>query len=100
LKPGGVAVLFDPQKDVDINEVVETIKVNLAQESNLRRFVAANLNKFALRYGRKLGLKLYSLDELDELADRSGFGSDHSIKRVTLQNLPIFARITLEKPLV
>ena len=38
------------------------------------------------------------VDELEELAARSRFGGNHAVERVTLQNLPIFARITLSKP--
>lgn len=97
LKPGGVAMLFEPQKDVDVDEIVETIQRNLADKSWLRRFAAANLNKFAFRRGRKVGLRLYSVAELEELAARSRFGKSNRIERVTLQNLPIFVRITLLK---
>ncbi len=98
LKPGGSAILFEPQKDIDIDAVVETIRSNLADKSRLRRFMAASLNKFGLRWGRKLGLKLYSTAELEEIAARSQFGKSNSVERVTLQNLPIFMRITLVKP--
>lgn len=98
LKPGGSAILFEPQKDIDIDAVVETIRSNLADKSRLRRFMAASLNKFGLRWGRKLGLKLYSTAELEEIAARSQFGKNNSVERVTLQNLPIFMRITLVKP--
>jgi ubiquinone/menaquinone biosynthesis C-methylase UbiE len=97
LKPGGVAMLFEPLKGVNIDEVVETIRANLADKSWLRRFAAVNLNRFGLRWGHKLGLKLYSADELAVLASRSKFGNRQSIDRLTLQNLPIFARITLTK---
>jgi len=98
LKPGGSAILFEPQKDIDMDALVETIRTNLADKSRLRRFAAINLNKFGLRWGRKLGLKLYSTDELEELANRSRFGDNNLIESVTLQNLPIFMRITLIKP--
>jgi len=98
LKPGGAAILFEPQKDIDIDEVVETIRTNLADKGPLRRFAAISLNKLALRWGHKFGLRLYSVDELEEIAARSRFGNNNSIERVTLQNLPIFVRITLVKP--
>jgi ubiquinone/menaquinone biosynthesis C-methylase UbiE len=98
LKAGGSAVLFEPQKDIDMDEVVETIRANLADKSRLRRFAAISLNKFGLRWGRTVGLKLYSMSELEEIAHRSRFGHHASIERTTLQNLPIFARITLMKP--
>lgn len=99
LKPGGSASLFEPQKDIDIDQVVETINANLADKSRLRRFMAVSLNKFGLRWGRTLGLKIYSVQELEEMANRSQFGANHSIARITLQNLPIFVRITLIKPI-
>jgi ubiquinone/menaquinone biosynthesis C-methylase UbiE len=98
LKPGGAAVLFEPQKEIDLDEVVATIKENLADAGPWRRFLAVNLNRFALRWGRGVGLTLRSEAELSELAGRSRFGEDHRIERVTLQNLPIFACITLVKP--
>jgi SAM-dependent methyltransferase len=98
LKPGGAAVLFEPQKDLDINQVVEVIRANLADKSPLRRFAATSLNKYGLLWGRKIGLRLYSVGKLEELAARSRFGDGHLIERVTLQNLPIFVRIALIKP--
>jgi ubiquinone/menaquinone biosynthesis C-methylase UbiE len=98
LKPGGCAVLFEPQKDIDLEQVVETIRANLADESWLRRWAAVSLNKFGLRWGRTLGLKLYSLDELEGMTRQSQFGDCVSIERITLQNLPIFARIALTRP--
>ena len=98
LKPGGLASLFEPQKDIDIDQVVEIINANLADKSRLRRFMAVNLNKFGLRWGRTLGLKIYSVQELAAMANRSRFGANHSIARITLQNLPIFVRIALMKP--
>jgi ubiquinone/menaquinone biosynthesis C-methylase UbiE len=97
LKPGGTAVLFEPQQDVDIDEVVATIRTNLADEGPLRRWAAATLNRFALRWGHKLGLKLYAVAQVREMVGRSRFGANTSIERVTLQNLPIFMRITLVK---
>jgi len=100
LKPGGSAVLFEPQKDIDMDEVVATIRANLADQSPLRRFLAISLNKFGLRWGRVLGLRLRSVEELRELAHASAFGHNVLIDRVTLQNLPIFARITLRKSAV
>ena len=98
LKPGGSAILFEPQKDIDMDAVVETIRAKLADKSRVRRFLAVSMNKYGLRYGRKVGLQLYSTAELEELAARSQFGANHSIERVALQDLPIFVRITLTKP--
>jgi ubiquinone/menaquinone biosynthesis C-methylase UbiE len=98
LKPGGSAKLVEPQQDIDIDEVVETIKATLADKSRLRRFMAVNLNKYGLKYGRKIGLKLYSVDEIEQTAARSGFGGVDGIERVSLQNLPIFMLISMVKP--
>jgi len=98
LKTGGQAALFEPQKDIDLDEVVATIDRNLAGTSPLRRFVARNVNRLALSRGRTVGLRLRSDAELSELARQSRFGESHQIERTALQNLPIFARITLLKP--
>jgi ubiquinone/menaquinone biosynthesis C-methylase UbiE len=98
LKPGGAAVLFEPQKEIDLDQVMATIDANLAGKSWFRRLAARGLNYFGLRWGRTLGLKLYAADELQALARRSRFGTDHSVDRTTLQNLPIFVQITLRKP--
>jgi hypothetical protein len=98
LKPGGSAILFEPQEEIDLDQVVEAIRTNLADESWLRRWAAVSLNKFGLRWGRTFGLKLYSLEELEGMAKRSRFSDSVSIERFTLQNLPIFARIALIKP--
>jgi SAM-dependent methyltransferase len=97
LKPGAAAVLFEPQRDVDVDQMAATLRANLADKSPLRRFAAVSLNKYAFRHGHKLGLKLYSLAELTDLARRSRCGLSASVERVTLQNLPIFAQITLPK---
>jgi len=99
LKPGGCGVLFEPQKDIDLGEVVATIDRNLADKSRLRRFAARSLNVFGLRWGHTLGLKLYATDELRDLAQATLFGTNHALDRVTLQHLPIFVRITLTKPI-
>lgn len=98
LKPGGSAMLFEPQKDIDIDEAVEIIKANLADQSWIRRTLAAGLNRFGLRYGRAVGLKLYSLDELREMAGQSRFAGSFSLEKFTLQNIPIFVKIRLNKP--
>ena len=98
LKPGGSAILFEPQKEIDLDQVVETIRTSLADKNWLRRWAAVGLNKYGLRWGRTLGLKLYSLEELQGMASRSRFGDRVAVERFTLQNLPIFVRIALIKP--
>ncbi|MGD8814240.1 MAG: class I SAM-dependent methyltransferase [Anaerolineales bacterium] len=97
LKPGGEAILFEPQKDLDIEKVAETIANNLADKSALRKWAAVNLNVFGLRWGRKFGLKLYSDVEFKEMAAQSAFGSECAVTRTMLLNLPIFVRIQLRK---
>jgi ubiquinone/menaquinone biosynthesis C-methylase UbiE len=99
LKPGGSAHLFEPQQDFDLDEVMETIEANLADRSALRRWAAKSLNKFGLRRGSSLGMKLYSLDELQALVQGSSFNHRSTVVRTTLQNLPIFVELRLIKPL-
>jgi hypothetical protein len=97
LKPGGAAVLFEPRKNIDIDQALEIIRRNLEGESKLRIFLAVNLNKFGLRYGRSLGLKLWAMDEIKEMARQSAFGDQVSIEPVVLLGVPIFMKITLRK---
>jgi hypothetical protein len=61
-------------------------------------WAAVRLNKSGLRWGRTLGMKLYSLKELEGMVGQSRFGDSVRVERFTLQNLPIFARIALKKP--
>ena len=98
LRPGGSAILFEPQKKINIDEAIEIIKANLADKSPVRRFMASIFNRFAFRWGQYLGLKLYSIDELQEIANRSKFSNHNSIETIILQNLPFFVQITLIKP--
>jgi SAM-dependent methyltransferase len=98
LKPGGSAHLFEPQKDIDLDKAIETINRNLADKSRWRRFLATSLNRFGLRWGRTLGLKLYSIEELEGMGHQSLFRDSVSIEPTTLQNLPIFVQIKLYKP--
>ncbi len=59
--------------------------------------MAFNLNRFALRRGDRVGLHLYSTDEILEIARQSSFAENASIEKTTLQDLPIFLRIRLMK---
>ncbi len=97
LKPGGYTRLFEPQNDFDIDQVVKTIRENMAGKSWLRRTAAVALNKYALTRGQRVGLKLYSQVELEMVARQSQFGDHIEIERTTLQKLPIFLQITLRK---
>jgi ubiquinone/menaquinone biosynthesis C-methylase UbiE len=97
LKPRGKALLFEPRKNINIDEAIEIIRNKLANEGRLRKFVAVNLNKYGLRWGRKLGLRLYSMEELERIIQQSKFGNYVSIDTDTLQDIPIFMKKTLWK---
>ena len=79
------------------DQVVETIRANMADASKLRQFLAVNFNKFGLRSGNSLGLNLYSQQEIEDIINQSQFADNTSIETTTLQNLPIFMRIHLVK---
>lgn len=98
LKPGGTAVFFEPHKDVDVDEALAAIKARLADEGPLRRFVAVNLNKLALRRGQRVGLNLYSMEELGQIITASDFGKNYSIEPTELLNVPIHMQIEMRKP--
>jgi ubiquinone/menaquinone biosynthesis C-methylase UbiE len=97
LKPGGQVFLFEPHKDIDLEKALQQIKINMADESRLRRWGAVQLNKFALKRGSRIGMKLYSITELKELAASTDFGSNYEINETSLLNIPIFVRIHLWK---
>jgi len=99
LLPGGSAHLIEPRANIDIDHALETIRTNLEGESVIRKFLAVNLNKFALRRGRSIGLHLYAMDEIINITQGSKFDSQVSAVPITLQNLPIFMHITLTKPI-
>jgi len=99
LKPGGQVMLFEPQKDFDLEEALDTIRENMAEKGWLRRWGAVQLNKFGLKRGASLGMKLYTLKELKLLVLESSFGDHSSINKTSLLNLPIFAWIHLWKPI-
>ena len=85
LKSSGEVHLFEPQKDINLDEVGEIIKENLADKNPLRRFAAVNLNKFGLKRGRTIGLNLYTSEELEEIAHQSHFPPKHS--KLTSKNM-------------
>lgn len=97
LKPGGSAHLFEPQQDIDIEEVERTIRINMQRSGWLRTTLAVAINKFALQRGNRIGLHLHSTSEVKALAHQSNFGNRVTVERVTLQNLPIFMQIILQK---
>jgi ubiquinone/menaquinone biosynthesis C-methylase UbiE len=97
LKPGGQAFLFEPHRDIDIDQALQQIKINMADESRVRRWGAVQLNKFGLKRGARIGMKLYSISELKELAASTDFNSNYEINETSLLNIPIFVRIHLWK---
>lgn len=56
------------------------------------------MKNFGLKRGASLGMKLYTLVELKQLALESRFGDHSSIDLTFHLNLPIFAWIHLWKP--
>ena len=97
LKPGGQVMLFEPHKDIDSEEALDQIRQNLADKSWLRRWGAVELNRFGLKRGGSVGLKLYTQKELQQLAAASRFGIHNSIEKTSLLNVPIFVCIHLWK---
>ena len=90
-------MLFEPHEGVDIEEALDQIQQNMADKSWLRRWGAVELNRFGLKRGGSVGLKLYSLKELAQMAEESRFGIHNSIEKTTLLNVPIFVCIHLWK---
>ena len=63
LVPGGEALLFEPHLEIDIDAALEQIRENMSDQSPLRRWGAVQLNRFGLRRGQRIGMKLYSQQE-------------------------------------
>lgn len=97
LKPGGQAMLFEPHRDIDIDAALAQIRENMRDKGLLRRWGAVQLNKFGLRRGSRIGMKLYSRQELIDLARSSSFNENFSIEETSLLNIPIFLCIHLWK---
>ena len=97
LEPDGIAIFTEPHKDIDINAAIEQIKKDMKNKSPIRRFLAVNLNKFGLRWGGSVGLRLYKISEIEEFVKKSLFKEDYLVERISLQKLPIFMKITLFK---
>ena len=98
LKPGGKALLFEPHRDIDIDSALAQIRENMRDKCPLRRWGAVQLNKFGLSRGSRIGMKLYSRQELIDLARSSSFGENSSVEETSLLNIPIFLCIHLWKP--
>jgi ubiquinone/menaquinone biosynthesis C-methylase UbiE len=97
LKPGGQVMLFEPHDDIDIEEALDQIRQNMVDKSWLRRWGAVELNRFGLKRGGSVGLKLYNLKELVQMAEESSFGNHNSITKTSLLNIPVFVCIHLWK---
>jgi hypothetical protein len=91
-------MLFEPHKGIDVEEALDQIRQNMADKSWLRRWGAVELNRFGLKRGGSVGLKLYTLRELVQMAEESSFGDLYSIEKTSLLNIPIFLCIHLWKP--
>ncbi len=98
LKPGGVVKLFEPHQDIDLDAALEQIRENMADKGPLRRWGAVQMNKVALQRGKRIGLNLYSRDELLELVRSSNFGENSAVELISLLSIPIFVCIQLWKP--
>jgi ubiquinone/menaquinone biosynthesis C-methylase UbiE len=97
LKKNGMGVLFEPYKELDVNQLKDAINEKLKDSSRVRRFLAIRINIFGLKYGHRLGLKLYPIKEIHEIIQRSKFKEDFKLEKVSLIDSPIFVRITLMK---
>lgn len=98
LVPGGEALLFEPHREIDIDAALEQIRENMSDQNPLRRWGAVQLNRFGLRRGGRVGMKLYSRQELIDLARSSSFGENSSVEETSLLKIPIFVCIHLWKP--
>ena len=98
LKPGGVVKLFEPHQDIDLDAALKQIRENMADKGPLRRWGAVQLNKVALQRGKRVGLNLYTRDELLELVRSSNFGQNSAVELRSLLDIPIFVCIQLWKP--
>lgn len=97
LKPGGEIMLFEPRKEINLEEALDQIRENMAEKNWSRRWGAVQMKKFGLKRGGSIGMKLYSLKELKQLAAESRFGEHNSIDKIALLNISIFVSIHLWK---
>ena len=97
LRPGGKALLFEPHRDIDLDAALAQIRENMRDKGPLRRWGAVQLNKFGIKKGSRIGMKLYSRKELIDLARSSSFGENCSVEETSLLEIPIFLCINLWK---
>jgi ubiquinone/menaquinone biosynthesis C-methylase UbiE len=98
LRPGGEAHLFEPHAEIDLDAALDQIRVNMADQHPLRRWGAVQLNKYGLKRGSRIGMKLYSRAELLDVIHASSFAENGSVEETSLLNIPIFLWIQLKKP--
>ncbi len=97
LKPSGNGILWEPYKELDMDQLKEAIKVHLKDANRFRRFFAIRFNILGLKYGHHLGLKLYSFDDLRTILKQSRFSNAYKLVKTSLIGSPIFVRIELTK---
>jgi ubiquinone/menaquinone biosynthesis C-methylase UbiE len=97
LRKGGIGVFYEPYKEIDIEKLKSGIRESLNDKSRIRKFFAIQFNVFGLKYGHKLGLKLYSYDEFQEIIQQTQFKDDYLLEITTAFNSPVFVRISLHK---
>ncbi len=100
LKPGGEVHLFEPHAEIDIEAALEQIRVNMADQSPLRRWGAVQLNRFGLKKGDRVGMKLYTRTELLAFIRSSSFGENGTVEQTALLKIPVFLWIHLIKPVL
>ena len=97
LKPGGYAVLIEPHADIDVDQRLDTIRENMADAHPLQRWLAVTLNRFGLKRGSRVGMRVYKIEEIETAIKQSLFKGNGSVEKITLQRIPIFMKITLNK---
>lgn len=91
-------MLFEPRKEINLEEALDQIWENMAEKKWLRRWGPVQMNKFGLKRGGSIGMKLYTLEELKQLEAKSRFGEHNSIDKTALLNISIIVCIHLWKP--
>ena len=97
LKPSSTALLWEPYKELDIEQLRIAINEHLRESNRIRRFFAIRLNVLGLKYGHRFGLKLYSFDDLEEILNQTRFAEAYKLTKTSLIGSPIFVLIELTK---
>ena len=80
-----------------VEELKEAIEISLQGESRLRKFFAIRLNVWGLKYGHRLGLKLYTLQEIEEIVKQTRYAENYLIEKISVAGFPVYSRIILPK---